>query len=299
MKILCLGHLTYDVMLPCSEFPKENTKNRYNIKNESVGGPATVAALLLAKWNMDVHMAGKLGLDMYGAKIKSELSRNRINTSFLEISDEFQTSHSFGLANESNGSRTLFVYRQKHEEMQDFELDFEPDIILIDGYEYEQSKRLLEQNKKAITILDANKESKEIFELAKMVQYLVCSKDFAESVTEMKFDFENKQSFVKIYQKLENIFKGNIVVTLEEHGCLYKIDRKIKLLPSIKVKTVDSTGAGDIFHGAFTYGLANGFDYEKTLKYANLAGALSVTKLGACNSIPNLQELEEIYEQIK
>ena len=68
-------------------------------------------------------------------------------------------------------------------------------------------------------------------------------------------------------------------------------------MPSIKVKTVvDSTGAGDLFHGAFVYGIAMGFDLEKILKISNITGALSVTRMGGRNSVYDLDEVMKIYE---
>ena len=70
-------------------------------------------------------------------------------------------------------------------------------------------------------------------------------------------------------------------------------------MPSIKVKAVDTTAAGDIFHGAFTYGMAKGFDFEKTLKIANMAGAISVTRIGGRNSIPTEDEMREVYNEFK
>ena len=70
-------------------------------------------------------------------------------------------------------------------------------------------------------------------------------------------------------------------------------------MPAIKVKTIDSTGAGDIFHGAFVYGLAHNFSLEKALKYATIAGALSVTRVGSYHSIPTLEEMNDVYEQVK
>ena len=56
-------------------------------------------------------------------------------------------------------------------------------------------------------------------------------------------------------------------------------DNIIKLMPSIKVTPIDSTGAGDIFHGAFTYCIAKGYDIEKTLKYLILQLVYQLLKL--------------------
>ena len=70
-------------------------------------------------------------------------------------------------------------------------------------------------------------------------------------------------------------------------------------MTSIKVKAVDSTGAGDIFHGAFVYGLTKKWNIDKILKFSNIAGALSVTKLGSRNSVFSKEQVEEIYNGIK
>ncbi len=298
MKILCLGHLTYDITMPVINFPIENTKTKITSKNEGVGGPAAIAAFLLAKWGLDVSMSGLIGNDHYGNVIKKELSLNRINTDYLKMSDNYETSMSVNISNNENGSRTLIVYDKKNEEMPEIDPDFIPDIILIDGHDYEASKNILKKYPKAISVIDAGKEKKEILDLCKMTNYVVCSKSFAESVSEMKIDYNNKHTLVDVYKKLENLFKNRVVITLEEKGCLYRVDNKIKLMPSIKVKAIDTVGAGDIFHGAFVYGLANEFDLEKTLKYSNIAGCLSVTKIGNYDSIPSLKEVEDIYEEI-
>ena len=66
-------------------------------------------------------------------------------------------------------------------------------------------------------------------------------------------------------------------------------------MPGLNVQAVDTTGAGDIFHGAFTYGIANNFDMEKVVTLANIAAGLSVMKIGSRLSIPNLSEVLDYY----
>ena len=299
MKILCVGHITYDTTFPTDSFPKENTKVRYHEKTECAGGPAAIAAFLLGKWGEDVSIAGLLGNDEYGKKIKNEFSLNRVNTSNLVLDKNIDTSHSLILANRVEGSRTILMYVPKHAKLNPFIPNEKPDIILLDGHEYEASKDLLKKYPDAITIIDADRDKKEVVELAREVKYLICSKTFAEKVTGIKIDFNDKLTLVQNYTKMEEMFKNNIIITLEENGVLYKYNNQIKIMPAIKVKTIDSTGAGDIFHGAFVYGLANNFEYEKNLKYAVLASALSVTRVGSYKSIPTLKEMTDIYDEIK
>ena len=65
------------------------------------------------------------------------------------------------------------------------------------------------------------------------------------------------------------------------------------------VKAIDTTGAGDIFHGAFTYGLAMNWPMEKVLRSAKMAGAMSTTRIGGRNSIFTHDEMEQVWNEIK
>lgn len=295
MKILCLGHATYDITLPLDEFPIENTKNRVQERIECGGGPASTAAYLLGCWGADVYFAGIVGNDFYGHKIKEEFISVNVNTRYLELRDNYNTTSSIVLANKQNGSRTTFAYKPKKVEMNNFELDFIPDVILIDGQEYEMSKKILTKYPNALSIIDAGRDTDEVIELAKKVKWVACSKDFAEKVTHIKINYDNFDTIKTVYSKLKEIFNNEVVVTLEDKGCLYNYE----IIKSIKLKSIDSTGAGDIFHGALTYYLANGYDPKNALQLANYAGAISVSRIGTRNSIPLKEEMEAVYNEFK
>ena len=130
-----------------------------------------------------------------------------------------------------------------------------------------------------------------------MVKYLVCSKDFAEEFAKIKIDYSKRETLIECYEKLKAYFKNTVVITLEAKGSFTEIDGEYKLIPSVKVKALDSTGAGDIFHGAFTYFIGNGYSLEDTIHYASIAGAISVTRIGSRLSIPTLQEVLE-YDDV-
>ena len=295
MKILCLGHATYDVTLPLDEFPIENTKNRVQERIECGGGPASTAAYLLGCWGADVHFAGIVGNDYYGHKIKDEFKKVNVNTDYLELREGHDTTSSIVLANKANGSRTTFAYKPKKVEMKPFVLDFEPNVILIDGQEYERSLEVLEKYPDALTIIDAGRARPEVIHLCKLVKWVACSKDFAEEVTGIDVDYTNIATIKEIYQKLKNLFGNEIVITLEDKGCFYKDE----IIKSVRLKTIDSTGAGDIFHGALTYYLARGYDAYNALRLANYAGAISVSRIGTRNSIPTKEEMEAVYNEFK
>lgn len=299
IKILCIGTATYDITIPLSKFVVENTKNRVNERVTCGGGPAATAAYLLGKWGCDVSFVGLIGNDINGKKILKELEEVNVNTKFVEVRDNYETTTSYIIANRERGSRTILTYQKDKLEMNDIDIDFTPNIILIDGQEYNLSKKMIEKYESAISIMDAGKVTDTNIELCKMVNYVVCSKEFAENISNMKFDFENKETLKNIFLYLKEKFNNNIVITLENRGCLYEENNEIKIMNAIKVESIDSTGAGDIFHGAFVYGLSINLLYEKIIKLAVVTSGLSVTRLGGRNSIFELDEIKEKYEEFR
>lgn len=298
MKILCIGHAAYDITIPVNGFPKENTKNRVTERIECGGGPAANAAYLLGKWGMDTTFVGIVGNDQYGKKIKEELKTVGVNTDYLVMSDEGTTTSSFVIANKENGTRTILTYRPSSLKMSTIQMNEKPDVILMDGQEYECSKEILKQYPKAISIIDAGRAVDEVIELCSMVDYVVCSKDFAEQVTGEVLDGSGKQ-YQTVIKSLQDKFHTNIIITLESAGCLYECEGQIKIMPSLKMQAVDTTAAGDIFHGAFTYAISNQYSLEDSLKIGNIAGAISVTRIGSKNSMPEKEEMKKYYGEFK
>jgi len=297
-KVLCVGNISYDTTVLVDEYPSENVKYRVTEKCECGGGQAATAAYLLGKWNVPVSFAGSVGTDLYSQRVIWELKNNNVDTNFCKMIKDKEVCKTFIIVNKQNGTRTTFSYTDEEVKLDECNIDFEPELILIDGEEFEIAKMLLEKYPKAISVLDAGRYSPEIEELATLSTFVICSKDFAEAYSKVKInnDDENK-SLTKAYKKLNNSFKGSIIITLEDKGCAYAMGNAIKVMPSLEVDAVDTTGAGDVFHGAFVYGIYNEFDMEKTIKIANIASSLSITQLGSRNSVFPLEKVLELYEK--
>ena len=289
MKVLCIGHATYDIMLNMEDYPTQNSKNRVKNLLGCGGGQAWNASYLLGKWGIDTTFIGLVGNDSYGNYVKKELESVGVNTKYLYMNGK--TTVSYIIVNSKNGSRTPLTYHPTDLKIEDIKEDINPDIILLDGYEYKIADKLLNKYKNAISILDAEKCIDEVINLGKKVNYVICSKSFLEKLTNIKI---NENNVFNALDKASKTF-SNIIVTLEELGCAYKN----KIIPSIKINPVDSTGAGDIFHGAFVYGLTKKWDLDKILKFSNIAGAMSVTRLGSRNSVFDLKQVEKVYHEFR
>lgn len=297
-KIVCVGHAAFDITFPLKKFPEENSKNRVKKMIKCGGGPAATASYLLGKWNQNPYFIGIVGNDIYGNIIKKELKSAHVNIDYMEESDKYETTLSVIMVSESKLTRTSLAYKNPKMKMGTTNIDIKPDILLIDGQEYELSMNLIKSNPDMISIIDAGRVTDEIIDLCKHVDYIVCSKEFAEEVTGVKMNYRDANTFNNIFIKLINMFPNKkYVITLEDKGSMFLDDEYVKIMPTYNVKVKDTTGAGDIFHGAFTYGIANGYSLEESVKLGNIAGALSTRKIGARNSVPTLEEVMELYEK--
>jgi len=107
-------------------------------------------------------------------------------------------------------------------------------------------------------------------------------------------NFTKEKDYFKAAKKLFSQGPEIVVITLGEKGCLYKSCKETFTKPAFKVKVVDTTGAGDVFHGAFIYGLLKGWKLEKIAEFSNAVSAIKCTKLGGRAGIPTLKEVNEL-----
>lgn len=298
--ILSIGHSAYDFTYLLESFPMENLK--YSLDNgietvmECGGGPAGNAAYLMGKWGAKAAYAGVIGDDPQGKAIEDEFRSVGVDLTYLQWNRGGRTPFSVILANKQTGSRTLFNRTLPYPPL---ELEWDPSLewgaILIDGMELYASLKALKAYPKTPSVLDAGSLDRETEILASLVSHLVCSEIFAGSFTGEALDTE--ASIEAAFLQLEALNTHCVVMTLGERGSVYRKDNELVRVPAMRVNAIDTTGAGDIYHGAFAYGLAAGFDLEKTIRIATIAAGLSVQKLGARVAIPTWREVEAVFLQ--
>ena len=89
----------------------------------------------------------------------------------------------------------------------------------------------------------------------------------------------------------------NVIITLGKNGAFYTDGKREIHVPGIKVNAVETTGAGDAFNGGFATALGEGMDIETALKFANCTAAISVTRLGAAESMPIRAEIDAFMKE--
>lgn len=299
MKILCVGQIVYDLTFSMNETITENRKYVMKERTECIGAPATNAAALLAKWGCDTSLIARVGDDFLGKEILDQLHKLNISTETILIDSSASTSISCILTNPGNGSRTIFNHPLRESHIEPKWPKEDPDFILIDGRETEIALRALKKYPRATSVMDAGSVKPWTSTLAPLVDYFVCSEDLSRTYTGQEIDVQNTNKLSAIFSKLAELNKKHIVITIGGRGVLYQENQKIYHVPAFKTKTIDSTGAGDIFHGAFVYFLGHNYPLETVIKLASLTASISTETMGGMISIPSLKEVMQRSKAMK
>ncbi|HCS14081.1 MAG TPA: carbohydrate kinase [Zetaproteobacteria bacterium] len=259
------------------------------------GGPAANAAVQVVRLGGRAAFCGYLGHDLFGEEHVAELSHEGVDTALL-IRGGHASPVSQILA-KPDGSRSVVSFKGDTPWLPEDAVDMariaalSPDVILLDGHEPLVSAPICTwaRNNAVPTVLDAGSLHRGTRELASRVDYLVASEKFARQWCAA----DDPGAWL---DTLGNI-APNIVITLGEHGLIWQKKGHKGTLPAYPVTALDSTGAGDAFHGAFALGVARGMDWPAILAFASAAGALACTRLGARAALANRQEVATLLAE--
>lgn len=300
MNIAIIGNIVYD-MTVFGEKIKVNLKNNYNNATYNTGGPASTAASVVAKYGSNVDFYGQVGRDVYGNYTYETMKSERINMDHVNRSNNIMTPFGFIAVDEATGERSIFSVRDpKDTKIENIEYKKGYDIILTDGKYAKDTLKLMKENPSAISIIDAGRINEKVISVCEEVKYIICSEEFANGVTGLKIndDYENnKKAFNKLKERFPNAW--GITITIGAKGYICEENNGVVIKPAYEsgMKTIDTNGAGDIFHGAFTYALANNYEYLDALEFANITASLSTTKKGGRKSVPELEDVKKVMKQ--
>lgn len=300
MHIACIGNIVYDYTVSSDKFLKEGVKTSFTNPVFSAGGPASTAASVITKFGNKVDFYGRIGNDEPGKYVYRKMLSENIDLRHVNISNEVSTPFSFVMLNTSNSTRTIATVRSKDDlnnpKIGNVTYETGYDYILTDGKYVEDTINLIDANPNAISIIDAGRVNKGVLELCNKVDYIICSEDFATELTGCKItdDYNNN---MMVYYTLKGMFKNakGITITIGSRGYICEKDGQVVINPAYKsgLPVVDTNCAGDIYHGAFTYAMANGYDYHESLEFANVTASLSTAKTGGRDSVPELEDVEK------
>ncbi len=289
--VLCVGHACYDLIFSVAQQPLADEKIVATDLLSCGGGPAANAAVAIAKLGFQAAFAGYLGNDLYGDKHCQEFVEVGVNTDLVKRNNS-PTPLSTVLV-KPDGKRSLINYKGNTDVLAANSIDFsavKPKVILLDGHQPLLSPSIIEQAKQhnIPTVLDAGSLHTGTKYLIDKVDYLVASEKFA------------KQYAGDVESALTQLAKlsANVVITLGEKGLIWQQQQQTGSLTACKVEAIDTTGAGDAFHGAFAAAVAAGKSWNEILKFASVAGSLCCSKIGARLGLPSQAEHQALYASL-
>ena len=299
MKIACIGNIVFDCTVRCKNFLREGAKHSFDNAVFVTGGPASTAASVLTRFGNQVDFYGQIGKDGFGAAVYQEMLDENINLTHVSRSKENMTPFGFIIVTGIN--RTICSLRSPKDfikpEIDNVQYEDGYDFILTDGKYKDETLQLMNKNRNAISIIDAGRANDDVIELCRHVNYIVCSEEFANAVSKHTINKDSKNNEM-VFRTLQEKFPNamGITITIGDRGYICEQDGEVVNFPAYQsgMPAIDTNGAGDIFHGAFTHALANGYDYYDSLKFANITASLSTTKRGGRKSCPTLQDVEDI-----
>lgn len=278
--VLCVGHASYDLVFSVPHHPSADEKMFADQLLGCGGGPAANAAVTVARLGFRAAFAGYLGRDLYGQRHLDELHAEGIDDRYIVRGDS-PTPVSAILV-KPDGQRALINYKGDTRPLTDDAIDFtnvDARVLLFDGHEPHVSLSLLQQlgDRQLPTILDAGSLHDGTRALLDKMDYLACSEKFA-------------QQYAGSIEGALSSLAGKtpaVVITLGERGLVWQRGAESGRLDAPPVQAIDSTGAGDAFHGALAVAIAAGLSWQDTLAFASAAGAHCCTVTGARPGMPN------------
>ncbi len=294
VKVVGLGQACVDYLGRVPAYPPEDGKVELTQLAIECGGPASTAMVTLAKLGVKGSFMGSVSDDYIGNRIIDNLIQHNIDITLLKVTPGYTSQFAF-IAISPDGARTIFWHRGTVPPLSpsDVDLSLFPSarVLHLDGLMIEASMEAARQAKaREITVvIDAGTMREGSKELVSLVDILIASETFAEPLVGRDTDPR------RALKALKSLGPRQVVITLgrrgsvglDEEGVFYE-------QPAFPVDAVDTTGAGDVYHGAYIYSLLNGSSMAECMRFAAAAAALKCGYIGAQPGIPSLKEIEQL-----
>ncbi len=290
MIVTGIGQCSLDYLAVVDAYPGANTKKEVLEWCEQGGGPVATAVVTLARLGIAARFYGVTGDDDPGEKIRKFLVEEGIDARVIKREGK-NSQIAFIAIEKGTGRRTIFWKRPSGEELKKTELDADflkgAHFLLLDGLMVDISLYAAARaRERGIPImLDAGRLRQGMLEISALSDYLVASEEFAR-------DLKWRLTATGLAKRREELGCKVLTVTLGERGSITVSDKGLLRVPAFTVETMDTTGAGDVFHGAFIYGLLQKWELKDIIVFASAVAAMKCTKVGGRAGIPSLSEVK-------
>lgn len=296
--LLGIGLSVIDHTVLLERYPERNQKTVAIDACISAGGPVTNAVCLASKVGLKTSLISTIGIDPEGDLLITELDRRGVDTSCFIRDSSVRTLRSMIWVDQNSGDRTVVLIDKNSRNLKADEilptLISNSRSILLDGRGYDATMRALLTARKTgtISILDAGSHRDGIEEIIRNVDYLICSQSFAIQLT---CESSPESMLSSLLSR-----SARTVITLGKHGAIGSEGNEIVRVRAFPVQVIDSTGAGDVYHGAFAAGLLGQFgslEFRDCMRIASIAGGLSCQGLGGQGYLPSREQIMDCFQK--
>jgi ribokinase len=296
IEVVGLGQACVDYLGRVPSYPREDGKIEMLELKSQCGGPASTALVTLSRLGVRTSFLGSVSDDPIGVEILKGLRTDQVESSSLKITPGYTSQFAFIAVSRESGNRTIFWHRGSVPPLKKEEVDLSPfpgaKVLHLDGLMIEAS---IEAARQARTrglkvVLDAGTMREGSLELVSQIDVLIASERFAAPLVGEHSPAE------AALEALSRFGAKEIVITLGAKGSIGWDRGNVLSQAAFPVDAVDTTGAGDVYHGAYIYGLLKGFDMKSCMRFASATSALKCRAVGARAGIPRLDAVLELLE---
>jgi len=292
--VVGLGVSTLDLLHLVEHFPSDETVQESDASALEGGGPVATAIVTLARLGAKVTMLDSLGDDWRGRFILDEFKKENVGTKYIKIYQGHTSSIASVLVRRADGARTIIYSPGSSPELtaDDINCDLiaRSKFIHINGRHFnaclKACKTAREHTIKVSFDGGSHRFRPELADLISMSDICIVSRNFSEEYSHQTEMEPAARLFLKSGPSLVVITdgtRGSWIFT--EKGEVYH--QPAYILPGV----VDTTGCGDSYHGAFLFGLCNGFELKKTSAIASAVAALNAGALGGRSGLPSYKQV--------
>ena len=260
------------------------------------GGPSATATIVAARLGLKTGFMGTVGIDERGRSIIAGLNSAGVFTDSMQIREQGESPAAFCWTEVATGKRSIAWTRGEIAPLQPDEIDAallrHAKVLHLDGHQTEAAIHAAEIARagSVVVSIDAGTLVPGIERLLELSDIVIASEKFAERLTG---DSNPERSVRKLFGGIRKF----AAVTLGAAGCVGFDGTRFWSQVAFPVDVVDSTGAGDVFHGAFIYKYVKDGDWSECLRFASAVSALKCTRFGCRTGIPTLAEAERFLRE--
>lgn len=288
------GICSVDFLGVVEKYPVPGEKIPMTAFAKQGGGLTGTALVAAARLGVKTAYIGKLGEDEYSRFVLEEFQHDGVNVDQVVFAEGAQPPVAFIHVEQNSGERRVARY-WKEFDLQPKEIAVEvirnSRMLFLEHHFVEAGIFAARLSKQAggLVVVDAERNVAGFEPILHAADYIIVSQNFA---AQQSGSADPEQSASRLQQK----YGGIIVVTAGENGAFCRTPENTFYQPAFPVEVVDTTGAGDVFHGAFMAGLIEHWPLPKILEFAAAVAAMKCRGLGGRAMIPNRREVEAFLQ---